>query len=104
MMQDVRNENVRVSIVMPGSVATDLVARPESGEAAGKDWKIWPEDVAGNRQHDPANAGAHVRQLLSKCGQPVHLKSRTLHGFDEPDGLRGERDLRRREEHLTKWH
>jgi NAD(P)-dependent dehydrogenase (short-subunit alcohol dehydrogenase family) len=44
MMQDVRSENVRVSYIMPGSVATEF-----SGRAAtdGANWKIWPEDVAG---------------------------------------------------------
>jgi len=42
VMLDVRNENVRVSYVMPGSVATEF-----SGSAAsGRDWKIWPEDIA----------------------------------------------------------
>lgn len=47
MMQDVRNVNVRVSFVMPGSVATDFGSAPESGKAdSGKAWKIWPEDVA----------------------------------------------------------
>lgn len=43
LMQDVRNENVRVSYVMPGSVATGFSGR-EAG--SGSDWKIWPEDVA----------------------------------------------------------
>jgi 3-oxoacyl-[acyl-carrier protein] reductase len=41
MMQDVRNENVRVSTIMPGSVATGF-----GGQADGSDWKIWPEDIA----------------------------------------------------------
>ena len=42
MMQDVRSENVRVSYVMPGSVATGF-----GGHAVeGANWKIWPEDVA----------------------------------------------------------
>jgi 3-oxoacyl-[acyl-carrier protein] reductase len=43
MLQDVRSENVRVSTIMPGSVATEF-----SGRAAtdGANWKIWPEDVA----------------------------------------------------------
>jgi 3-oxoacyl-[acyl-carrier protein] reductase len=43
MMQDVRSENVRVSTVMPGSVATEFSGR---SQADGSDWKIWPEDVA----------------------------------------------------------
>ena len=43
MLQDVRSENVRVSTIMPGSVATEF-----SGRAAtdGATWKIWPEDLA----------------------------------------------------------
>jgi 3-oxoacyl-[acyl-carrier protein] reductase len=41
MMQDVRNENVRVSYIMPGSVATGF-----SGHFGGAEWKIWPQDVA----------------------------------------------------------
>jgi len=43
MMLDKRDENVRVSYIMPGSVATEFGAH---GAAAGSDWKIWPEDVA----------------------------------------------------------
>ncbi len=44
MMMDTRSDNVRVSYVMPGSVATGF-----GGHSAedGRDWKIWPEDVAG---------------------------------------------------------
>jgi NAD(P)-dependent dehydrogenase (short-subunit alcohol dehydrogenase family) len=42
MMQDVRSRNVRVSYVMPGSVATGF----GGGAVTGEDWKIWPEDVA----------------------------------------------------------
>ncbi len=42
MMLDHRNDNVRVSYIMPGSVATHF-----SGEESGKsDWKIAPEDIA----------------------------------------------------------
>jgi len=41
MMQDVRSENVRVSNIMPGSVATEF-----GGHQDGSNWKIWPEDVA----------------------------------------------------------
>ena len=42
MMQDVRSENVRVSTIMPGSVATEFGGHGESGA----NWKIWSEDVA----------------------------------------------------------
>jgi 3-oxoacyl-[acyl-carrier protein] reductase len=43
LMQEVRYDNIRVSYIMPGSVATGFAGRGESGEA---DWKITPEDVA----------------------------------------------------------
>jgi len=42
MMQDVRSESVRVSTIMPGSVATGFGGH----EVEGADWKIWPQDVA----------------------------------------------------------
>ena len=40
LMQEVRYEGVRVSYVMPGSVATEF------GPGGQEDWKIQPEDVA----------------------------------------------------------
>jgi 3-oxoacyl-[acyl-carrier protein] reductase len=43
MMQDVRSQNVRVSTVAPGSVATGFGGH---GQDSGSDWRIWPEDVA----------------------------------------------------------
>ncbi len=48
MMQDVRSDNVRVSTVMPGSVATGFGGQSQTQDPAGygSDWKIWPEDVA----------------------------------------------------------
>ena len=42
-MQEVRYDNIRVSYVLPGSVATGFSGRGESGQA---DWKTQPEDVA----------------------------------------------------------
>jgi len=43
LMQEVRYENIRVSYVLPGSVATAF----SSGDAAkGADWKIAPDEVA----------------------------------------------------------
>jgi len=42
LMQELRSENVRVSCVMPGSVATGF----SGSETSGLDWRIWPEDVA----------------------------------------------------------
>jgi len=44
MMQDVRSENVRVSYVMPGSVATGFGGHMSADDGAS--WKVWPEDVA----------------------------------------------------------
>jgi 3-oxoacyl-[acyl-carrier protein] reductase len=42
LMQEVRYDNIRVSYVMPGSVATEF-----SGDSAkGADWKIAPDEVA----------------------------------------------------------
>ena len=43
LMQEVRYDNIRVSYVMPGSVATGFSG---SEPSAGSDWKIAPEDVA----------------------------------------------------------
>jgi 3-oxoacyl-[acyl-carrier protein] reductase len=42
MMLDTRDKNIRVSYIMPGSVATEFSHSAESG----RDWKIWPEDIA----------------------------------------------------------
>jgi NAD(P)-dependent dehydrogenase (short-subunit alcohol dehydrogenase family) len=41
MMLDHRYDNVRVSYIMPGSVATEF-----SPQGAGADWRIAPEDIA----------------------------------------------------------
>ena len=43
LMQEVRYDNIRVSYIMPGSVATGFAGR---GAAGAEDWKIAPEDVA----------------------------------------------------------
>lgn len=43
MMLDERTKNVRVSYIMPGSVATEFGGH---GADNGADWKIWPEDIA----------------------------------------------------------
>jgi 3-oxoacyl-[acyl-carrier protein] reductase len=42
-MLDKRNDNVRVSYIMPGSVATEFSG---SGTDSGADWKIHPGDIA----------------------------------------------------------
>ena len=43
LMQELRNENIRVTLVLPGSVATGFSGR---APAAGGDWKLQPADVA----------------------------------------------------------
>jgi 3-oxoacyl-[acyl-carrier protein] reductase len=43
LMQEVRYDNIRVSYIMPGSVATGFSNRASSD---GADWKIAPEDIA----------------------------------------------------------
>jgi NAD(P)-dependent dehydrogenase (short-subunit alcohol dehydrogenase family) len=42
LMQEVRHDNIRVSCIMPGSVATGFGGQEETGA----DWKLAPEDVA----------------------------------------------------------
>ena len=43
LMQEVRYDNIRVSYVMPGSVATGFMG---GDEVKGADWKVAPEEVA----------------------------------------------------------
>jgi len=43
LMQDVRHEQIRVSCILPGSVATGFSGRGAAGAA---DWKIQPDDIA----------------------------------------------------------
>jgi NAD(P)-dependent dehydrogenase (short-subunit alcohol dehydrogenase family) len=43
LMQELRHDNIRVSCVLPGSVATGFSGRQA---ADGADWKLLPEDVA----------------------------------------------------------
>jgi 3-oxoacyl-[acyl-carrier protein] reductase len=45
LMQEVRNDGVRVSYIMPGSVATEF-SHPSGSGAAEDDWKIQAEDIA----------------------------------------------------------
>jgi NAD(P)-dependent dehydrogenase (short-subunit alcohol dehydrogenase family) len=44
LMLEVRHENIRVSVVMPGSVATDFNHPTE--RPADESWKLTPEDIA----------------------------------------------------------
>jgi NAD(P)-dependent dehydrogenase (short-subunit alcohol dehydrogenase family) len=43
LMQELRHENIRVSCILPGSVATGFSGR---ASAAGAEWRLAPEDVA----------------------------------------------------------
>lgn len=43
LMQDVRYDNIRVSYIMPGSVATEFNNRQATD---GAEWKLHPEDIA----------------------------------------------------------
>jgi short-subunit dehydrogenase len=42
-MLELRHDNIRVTYILPGSVATGFSGR-EPG--TGAEWKLWPEDVA----------------------------------------------------------
>jgi 3-oxoacyl-[acyl-carrier protein] reductase len=44
MMQDIRYDGIRVSTIMPGSVATDFAGDPGSNKH--EDWKLTAEDIA----------------------------------------------------------
>ena len=61
LMQEVRYDNIRVSYVLPGSVATSFSS---GDEAKGADWKIAPEEVAGVvlnlLRHDPRSLPSRV--------------------------------------------
>src|SRR2546428_12984342 len=67
LMQEVRYDDIRVSYVMPGSVATGF----SSGDASkGADWKIAPEEVAevvvNLLRHDPRSLPSRVELRPSK--------------------------------------
>ena len=42
-MQELRHDNIRVTYILPGSVATGFSGREST---AGAEWKLQPEDVA----------------------------------------------------------
>jgi 3-oxoacyl-[acyl-carrier protein] reductase len=45
LMQEVRHDGVRVSYIMPGSVATDF-SHPSGSDRSEDAWKVQPEDIA----------------------------------------------------------
>src|SRR5438105_5003431 len=67
LMQEVRYDNIRVSYVMPGSVAT---AFSSGDENKGADWKIAPEEVAevvvNLLRHNPRSLPSRVELRPSK--------------------------------------
>jgi NAD(P)-dependent dehydrogenase (short-subunit alcohol dehydrogenase family) len=67
LMQEVRFDNIRVSYVMPGSVATEF----GSGDSSkGADWKIAPDEVAevvvNLLRHNPRSLPSRVELRPSK--------------------------------------
>jgi NAD(P)-dependent dehydrogenase (short-subunit alcohol dehydrogenase family) len=67
LMQEVRYDNIRVSYVMPGSVAT---AFSSGDESRGADWKISTDEVAdvvlGLLRHNPRSLPSRVELRPSK--------------------------------------
>ena len=68
MMLDVRYDGVRVSMVMPGSVATEFGGRsPETG----LDWRLWSEDCAAAVLHIVTYPErAHASRIEIRPSQP----------------------------------
>jgi 3-oxoacyl-[acyl-carrier protein] reductase len=70
LMLEVRDAGVRVSVVMPGSVATDF----GSGEA--KDWNLLPGDVAESVAHIVAQPqGVLIHRLEVRALSPKRPRS-----------------------------
>jgi len=67
LMQEVRYDDIRVSCVMPGSVATGFSG---GDEQKGSDWKISPDEVAfvvlNLLHHDPRSLPSRVELRPSK--------------------------------------
>ncbi len=67
LMQEVRFDDIRVSYVMPGSVATGFSS---GDETKGADWKIRPQEVAevvvNLLRHDPRSLPSRVELRPSK--------------------------------------
>jgi short-subunit dehydrogenase len=67
LMQEVRYDNIRVSCILPGSVATGFSS---GDEAKGVDWKIAPDDVAdvvmSLLHHNPRSLPSRVELRPSK--------------------------------------
>jgi 3-oxoacyl-[acyl-carrier protein] reductase len=69
MMQDVRYDGIRVSYIMPGSVATDFGAQP--GTKPKEAWKLRAEDIARAVVHLAAYpAGSLASRIELRPSQP----------------------------------
>jgi NAD(P)-dependent dehydrogenase (short-subunit alcohol dehydrogenase family) len=72
MMLDLRYEGIRVSLIMPGSVATDFGGRPADAKEG---WALTPEDVSQavlDLLRYPGNA--HVSRVEMRPSQPPRKK------------------------------
>ena len=67
LMQEVRYDNIRVTYVMPGSVATGFAG---NDEGSGSDWKISPDEVAdvvlNLLRHNPRSLPSRVELRPAK--------------------------------------
>ena len=84
LMQEVRYDNIRVSYVMPGSVATGFAA----GDASkGADWKTAPEDVADVvldlLQQNPRSLASRVEIRPSKASE-IDVKITAAESSESP--------------------
>jgi len=71
LMLEVREHGVRVSVVMPGGVATGF-----AGSTSGADWKLQPDDVAESVSHLLATPSrVLVYQLEIRAAQPPATRS-----------------------------
>jgi NAD(P)-dependent dehydrogenase (short-subunit alcohol dehydrogenase family) len=72
MMLDLRYEGIRVSLIMPGSVATDFGGRPADAKEG---WALTPQDVSRavlDLLRYPGNA--HVSRVEMRPSQPPQKK------------------------------
>ena len=73
LMHDVRYDGIRVSYVMPGSVATEFAGKDPND---GSDWRLSAEDVAASVLHilqfEPR---AHVSRIEMRPSQPRKSKN-----------------------------
>lgn len=68
MMLDLRQHDIRVSLIMPGSVNTDFGGH---GSHPGRDWKLQPEDCAlAVMQLLAFPKGAHVSRMEMRPARP----------------------------------